>query len=107
MNKLKAEFENLPLVKRIKELEHFIDNNANLNALLVKLKEIQKKIVNAKEFNQPKQLAIYKKEYDNVYATILDFPFVEEYLDLLEEANQKLLDISNIIEKTINDKLLN
>lgn len=107
MNKIKEEFENLALVKRIKELEHFIDNNALLNDLLNQLKETQKKMVNAKEFNQPKQYAIYKEEYDSIYEEILDFPFVEEYLDLLDEANQKLLEISNIIEKTINDKLLN
>ena len=105
MNKLKEEFLNTELVKRIHSLEKYIDNNEKLNTKLKELKNLQKKMVNAKEFNQMNQYKEYKDEYDNLYNEVLDFPFVEEYLELLEEANNKLLDICFIIENKINKEL--
>lgn len=105
MNKLKEEFLNTDLVKRIQSLEKIIDNNPTLNEKLNSLKELQKKMVNAKEFNQINQYKVYKEEYDNLYSEILEFPFVEEYLDLLEQANNMLLDICFIIESKINKEI--
>ena len=105
MNKLKEEFLKTDLVKRIQSLENIIDNNQELKDKLKSLKELQKKMVNAKEFNQFNQYKSYKEEYDVLYEEVLDFPFVEEYLDLLEEANNKLLDICFIIENKINKQL--
>ena len=64
MNKLKEEFSNTELVKRIHSLEKIIDNNPVLNRKLSELKEIQKKMVNSKEFNQMNQYKLYKEEYD-------------------------------------------
>ena len=61
MNKLKEEFLNTELVKRIHSLEKYIDNNEELNSKLKELKKLQKKMVNAKEFNQINQY----KEYEN------------------------------------------
>ena len=105
MNKLKEEFLNTDLVKRIQSLEKIIDNNPTLNEKLNSLKDLQKKMVNAKEFNQINQYKAYKEEYDKLYAEILEFPFVEEYLELLEQANNTLLDICYIIENKINKEL--
>ena len=105
MNKLKEEFLNTELVKRIHSLENYIDNNEELNSKLKELKNLQKKMVNAKEYNQMNQYKAYKDEYDNLYNEVLEFPFVEEYLELLEEANNKLLDICYIIENKINKEL--
>lgn len=105
MNKLKEEFLNTELVKRIHSLEKVIDSNVELNNKLDTLKELQKKMVNSKEFNQINQYKVYKDEYDKLYTEVLEFPFVEEYLDLLEEANNKLLDICYIIENKINNEL--
>ena len=105
MNKLKEEFLNTDLVKRIQSLEKIIDNNPPLNEKLNSLKDLQKKMVNAKEFNQINQYKAYKEEYDKLYAEILEFPFVEEYLELLEQANNTLLDICYIIENKINKEL--
>lgn len=105
MNKLKEEFLNTDLVKRIQSLEKIIDNNPPLNEKLNSLKDLQKKMVNAKEFNQINQYKAYKEEYDKLYAEILEFPFVEEYLELLEQANNILLDICYIIENKINKEL--
>ena len=105
MNKLKEEFANTELVKRIQSLEYIIDNNNVLNEKLASLKALQKKMINAKEFNQVNQYKAYKKEYDSLYEEILEFPFVEEYLDLLEQANNTLLDICYIIENKINNEV--
>ena len=86
MNKLKEEFSNTELVKRIHALEKIIDNNPILNSKLSELKDLQKKMINAKEFNQFNQYKAYKDEYDSLYEEVLEFPFVEEYLELLDEA---------------------
>lgn len=96
----------MPEVKRIYELENFIDQNKELQKLLKHLKEVQKQMIHAKEFHQPNQYLVYKQEYDAIYNKILDFPFVEEYLELLEEMNSKLSEITNIIENRINSYLL-
>ena len=105
MNKLKEEFLNTDLVKRIHGLEKIIDNNPTLQEKISLLKSFQKKMVNAKEFNQINQYKVYKEEYDRLYEEILEFPFVEEYLELLEQANNTLLDICYIIENRINNEL--
>lgn len=105
MNKLINAVEELEIIKRIKALEKIIDSNESLNNKIDLLKETQKKMVNAKEFNQYNQYLEYKKEYDDMYEEILDFPFVEEYLELLDEANNLLLDVSYIIEKKINSQI--
>ena len=52
MNKLKEEFANTELVKRIQSLEHIIDNNNVINEKLSSLKALQKKMINAKEFTK-------------------------------------------------------
>ena len=62
-------------------------------------------MVNSKEFNQINQYKVYKDDYDKLQIEVLEFPFVEEYLDLLEEANNKLLDICYIIENKITNEL--
>ena len=48
MNDLKQGFLSLPEVKRLKELEGFIDTNLELNQKINELKDLQKKMVNAK-----------------------------------------------------------
>lgn len=105
MNKLKELFLELPEVKRVKELEKYINNNSALNEKINNLKLVQKKLVNAKEYNQHNQYILYKEEYDRIYCEILDFPFVEEYLELLEEINYILLQLTGTIEDKINEFL--
>ncbi|MDE5715812.1 MAG: YlbF family regulator [Anaeroplasmataceae bacterium] len=106
MNDLKQAVLELPLVKRIQELESVIDSNQNLNLLLNQLKEKQQQMINAKEYHQTRQYKLYEEEYNSIYNAILDYPFVEEYLDLLEQANNLLLDISGIIDNKINSNII-
>ncbi len=99
---IKKEFLSLPEVIRIKELENYIDNNKAINSKLDQLKEKQKQMVNAKEFNQYNQYNMYLKEYNDLKSELLDLPFVEEYLELLEIVNNKLVDITSEIEYKLN-----
>ena len=105
MNDLKMAISHHAVVQRIRELENYIDHNEVLNDKLLRLKNKQKQMVNAKEYHQPLQYKTYKKEYDEIYQELLDLPFVEEYLELLDEANQILLNITNYIEEKINKAL--
>lgn len=102
MNNVIKAFNELPIIERLHALEEKIDNNKELNDKINLLKNKQKQMINAKEFNQWKQYAIYKKEYEEIYDLILEFPFVEEYLMLLKEANEILGNVSFIIENKIN-----
>ena len=63
--------------------------------------EKQKQLVNAKEFNQKEQAKIYEEEYNKLKQELLDMPFVEEFLELVDILNSKL----NIISSELEDKL--
>lgn len=105
LNQLKEHLAQTPLVQRIRELEQYIDNNTQLSDMISSLKEQQKKMVNAKEFDQINQYKVYKREYEHMYQQIIDFPFVEEYIELLNEAHEELEQISYLIEQKINQCL--
>lgn len=102
ITEIKKEFLSLPEVIRIQELERYIDNNASINNKLNELKEKQKQMVNAKEYNQLNQYKIYLDEYNSLKSELLDLPFVEEYLELLEIVNEKLTGLTNEIEYKLN-----
>lgn len=102
ITEIKKEFLLLPEVIRIQELEKYIDNNASINNKLNELKEKQKQMVNAKEYNRLNQYKIYLDEYNNLKSELLDLPFVEEYLELLEIVNEKLTGLTNEIEYKLN-----
>jgi len=106
VNNIKEYFQSLPEVIRIKELEHYIDTNADIQKTFNELKDKQKQMVNAKEYNQANQYKIYFEEYQAIRAKLLDLPFVEEYLELLEIVNNMLNDLTYSIEGKIN-KLIN
>lgn len=106
MNKLKEYFNSLPEVTRIKELENYIDSNKRIQDTFTLLKNKQKQMINAKEFNQIKQYNEYSIEYEEMKKTLLDLPFVEEYIELLEIINEKLIDLTAIIENKLN-KIMN
>ena len=67
-NKLLDYFNNIPEVKRLKELKNYIESNEKILIKFDEIKAIQKKIVNAKEFNQINQLKVYEDEYKKIVA---------------------------------------
>lgn len=99
-------FNNLEEVKRLKELEPYIKNNPEISSKFGKLKDIQKKMVAAKEFDQINQYNAYKREYDCLKKELFDLPFVEEYLELVDYVNNLLKnlaeEINYLIDKEIN-----
>lgn len=102
---IKAYFNSLPEVIRIKELEPYIDNNKEIKAKFLELKKIQKQMVNSKEFNQLNQLNIQRKAYEAKRRELLDLPFVEEYLELLDIVDNMLLTLASEIENKIDKRI--
>jgi len=106
IDELKNYFNNLEEVKRFKELEKYILNNEKIKKAFEALKEKQKQYVNAKEFNQINQAKIYKEEMDNLKKELIEMPFVEEYLELVDIINEKLDTLTNELEIKL-DKIIN
>ncbi len=106
-DKLIESINDLPEVKRLKELDNYINNNKAINDKLNEMRAIQKKMVNAKEFDQMNQYIEYKKEYDGIIKELYDLPFVEEYMELLDYVNNILGNIKDRIESEIDNKINN
>ena len=104
-NKLLDYFNNIPEVIRLKELKNYIESNEKIINKFDEIKDIQKKIVNAKEFNQINQLKIYEDEYKKTNEELLDIPFVEEYLDLMNQVDLMIKNFVNEVEYQIDKKI--
>lgn len=105
IDEIKNELLGMPEVIRFKELEGYINKNERINTLFSQVKEKQKQMINAKEFNQHNQYNIYNKEYNDLLNELYNLPFVEEYLELVDIINQKLGSLSFLIEKEIENKM--
>ena len=55
-----------------------------------------------KLINQYKE---YEKEYNNLKQELLDMPFVEEYLELLDLVDQMLISMTDSIEYKLDKKI--
>ena len=104
-NKLLDYFNNIPEVIRLKELKNYIESNEEIINTFDEIKDIQKKIVNAKEFNQINQLKVYEDEYKELNAKLLDIPFVEEYLELMNYVDQMINSFVKEVEYQIDKKI--
>ena len=105
IDKLKEYYLSTPEVKRLKELEHYIDHNEKIKKAFDELKDIQKKLVSSKEFHQPKQYQMYLSLYNMKKEELLDMPFVEEYLELVEIVGNMLKELSSSIEDSMAQKI--
>ncbi len=94
-------FKNLPEVKRIKELEHYIDTNKEIKEKFEEIKVIQKELVNAKESRQFVRMKEYEQKWNRGIEELKELPFVEEYLELVEIINQKWNQFIFLIENGI------
>ena len=99
-------FNNKEEVKRIKELESYIDNNQEIKEKYQELLDLQKKIVSSKEYNQKKQYEMYLMEYNNKKEEFLNLPFVWEYIECLNTVSDEVFLFKDLLEdkikKTIN-----
>ncbi len=106
LNSLISSINNIEEIKRLKELEKIIDSNPDILSKFEKLKGIAKQLVNARYYNNKEKVASLDKEYKEMYESISNIVFVEEYLELLDDAYNLLKVISETIESEINNELL-
>jgi cell fate (sporulation/competence/biofilm development) regulator YmcA (YheA/YmcA/DUF963 family) len=104
-NKLLYYFNNIPEVIRLKELKNYIESNEKIINKFDEIKNVQKQIVNAKEFNQINQLKVYEDEYKRLNQELLDIPFVEEYLELMNYVDQMINSFVKEVEYQIDKKI--
>ena len=104
-NKLLDYFNNIPEVIRLKELKNYIESNEKIINKFDEIKNVQKQIVNAKEFNQINQLKVYEDEYKRLNQELLDIPFVEEYLELMNYVDQMINSFVQEVEYQIDKKI--
>ena len=97
--KIISYFNSLPEVKRIKELEPYIDKNKQINDQFNLVKKCQRAFVLKKEKKEDytKELEKYNLEKEK----LLNMPFVEEYLELENIVNDMLNDLTKGIEKEL------
>jgi cell fate (sporulation/competence/biofilm development) regulator YmcA (YheA/YmcA/DUF963 family) len=88
-------------IRRFQELEKVIDQDSNIKHEYQQLLDYQKDMVQ-KQYKKSKLYPEAKKKYDQAFASILSYPVMEEYLDLLEQINADLHLIQSIIETEIN-----
>lgn len=104
--KLLSDLKNQETVKRIKEIETYIDSNADIKALLAEKKRVSKEIVLAKKLGLKNTVKTYENEYNTIDLKIKTYPLVEEYMDLLESTHNDLEIMINYLESNIN-KIIN
>lgn len=103
---LKEEITNTLEVKRLLELERYIDTNETIKSEFAELKLIQQKMVQAKALDNFTAYNDYNNAYKVKMKNLLEAPFMEEYFELLEEVHGLLKIVSQTIESEINKKLL-
>ncbi|MGL4949907.1 MAG: YlbF family regulator [Anaeroplasmataceae bacterium] len=99
---LNNKISKIDTVAQLKKLEQIVDSNSNIEVEFNKLKDIQKRLVNAKHYKN-NNVNLTEKEYNAQKQYINDIPFVEEYLELLEEADNLINCIAKYIDSNIND----
>ena len=104
-NKLLDYFNNIPEVIRLKELKNYIESNEKIINKFDEIKNVQKQIVNAREFNQINQLKVYEDDYKRLNQELLDIPFVEEYLELMNYVDQMINSFVKEVEYQIDKKI--
>jgi len=104
-NKLLDYFNNIPEVIRLKELKNYIESNEKIINKFDEIKNVQKQIVNAREFNQINQLKVYEDDYKRLNQELLDIPFVEEYLELMNYVDQMIKSFVKEVEYQIDKKI--
>jgi cell fate (sporulation/competence/biofilm development) regulator YmcA (YheA/YmcA/DUF963 family) len=100
LNELINLIKNDEIVIRFRELENVIDHNESIKTDFNKLLHLQKVMVN-KEYKKDSTLDDAKQEYQKQLKIVLNYPVVEEYLDVLDVINNDLSLIKSIIEQEI------
>lgn len=96
--------ENLS-IRRYRELETIINQDPDIQAKMAALINLQKQLVNAREFGKREAAKQFEQHYETMIKTIEDYPLMSEYIALQGDINDMIKTIMEILENGINDDL--
>ncbi len=105
LDKLFTYFDNDQNIKRLHALEKAFDSDTEISKLINLKQEYSKQMINAKYLRLTNTYNDYREKYDQVNKKLMDYPFLDEYMDLLNYYNNLLKDIINYIETNVNKKI--
>lgn len=95
LDRLKTYLNNNELIKRYQHLDKIINSNKEYKKNIDIIKNLQKKYVRTLDSSVKKDIDIKIKEF-------MDNPLILEYLNLIDEINNLLNNISEIISNELN-----
>jgi cell fate (sporulation/competence/biofilm development) regulator YmcA (YheA/YmcA/DUF963 family) len=106
LNELIDEILSSEEVIRFKKLESIILKNEEVNNKIIRLREVEKQAVNARELGLENAYFMYKKEYDEILSSFENDVLLSSYLDSKEEVKSLINLVIGIVEDEIN-KVIN
>lgn len=103
LNELIDEILNSEEVIHFKKLESIILKNEEVNNKIIRLREVEKQAVNARELGLENAYFMYKKEYDEILSSFENDVLISSYLDSKEEVKSLI----NLVIGTIEDEINN
>lgn len=103
LNELINEILSSEEVIRFKKLESIILKNEEVNSKIIRLREVEKQAVNARELGLENAYFMYKKEYDEILSSFENDVLISSYLDSKEEVKSLINLVIGIIEDEINN----
>ena len=103
LNELIDEILSSEEVIRFKKLESIILKNEEVNNKIIRLHEVEKQAVNARELGLENAYFMYKKEYDEILSSFENDVLISSYLDSKEEVESLI----NLVIGTIEDEINN
>ena len=103
LNELINEILSSKEVIRFKKLESIILKNEEVNSKIIRLREVEKQAVNARELGLENAYFMYKKEYDEILSSFENNVLISSYLDSKEEVKSLI----NLVIGTIEDEINN
>jgi cell fate (sporulation/competence/biofilm development) regulator YmcA (YheA/YmcA/DUF963 family) len=103
LNELINEILSSEEVIRFKKLESIILKNEEVNSKIIRLREVEKQAVNARELGLENAYFMYKKEYDEILSSFENDVLISSYLDSKEEVKSLINLVIGIVEDEINN----
>ena len=103
LNELINEILSSEEVIRFKKLESIILKNEEVNNKIIRLREVEKQAINARELGLENAYFMYKKEYDEILSSFENDVLISSYLDSKEEVKSLI----NLVIGTIEDEINN